>query len=81
MAKLEGFRTYRSPDRPPLLVVYQITSDRVLNIPQQNNPTFLAKFILRSAKGFGAADQFPVPRVSLMVFKVGSHSEARRMNE
>ena len=31
----------------------------------------------RSAKGAGAADQFPVSRQSLMVCKVGSDSEAR----
>ena len=34
MAKLEAFRTYCSPVRPPLQVLYQITSDPLLNIPE-----------------------------------------------
>ena len=34
MAKLEAFCTYCSPDRSPLYVLYQITSDPLLNIPE-----------------------------------------------
>ena len=41
-------------------------------------PHFWRSSSFRSAKGAGAADQFPMSRHSLMVFKVGSDSEARR---
>ena len=41
-------------------------------------PRFWQSSSFRSAKGFGVADQFPVSRASLMVFRVGSHSEERR---
>ena len=45
MAKLEAFRTYCSPDRPPLKVLYQITSDPVLNIPELRLETIkIARF-------------------------------------
>ena len=41
-------------------------------------PRFWQISSFRSAKGDGTADQFPVSRHPLMVFKVGSDSEARK---